>query len=189
MVLTNQAALYERMVCLRAHGITRDPAILGEAAQEPWYYQQIALGYNYRLTDLQAALGVSQLERLAWFVAQRRRLAARYDAALADWPLHLPWQHPEAVSAWHLYVIRLDLAQITRSRRQVFAALRAAGIGVNIHYIPVHLQPHYQRLGFAAGDFPEAERYYAEALSLPLFPTLSEEQQQTVLTALQRALA
>lgn len=188
MVVTNQADLYERMVRLRSHGITREPGSMSGESEGPWYYQQVELGYNYRLTDIQAALGVSQMVRLSAFIAQRRQVAARYATAFAGWPMTLPWQHPDTASAWHLYVIRLHLEQIQKSRRQVFEALRAAGIGVNVHYIPVHTQPWYRQMGFAAGDFPESERYYAEAISLPMFPTLSEAQQETVVSALQRIL-
>ncbi|MEO5354377.1 MAG: UDP-4-amino-4,6-dideoxy-N-acetyl-beta-L-altrosamine transaminase [Magnetococcus sp. XQGC-1] len=189
MVVTNQTELYERVLSLRSHGITRDPDSMSEPPHGPWYYQQIDLGYNYRLTDIQAALGVSQMGRLASFVERRRALAAHYDQALASLPLTLPWQHPDAASAWHLYVIRLHLEQMRLSRLQLFAAMRAAGIGVNVHYIPVHTQPYYRRMGFNVGDFPESEHYYASAISLPMFPTLRAEQQQTVISVLQEALS
>lgn len=178
-------ALAERMERLRSHGITRDPAAMAWDSEGPWYYQQVELGYNYRITDLQAALGHSQLARLDDYVARRHAIAARYDAALAGLPLTTPWQHPDSRSALHLYPIRLhDAAR----RREVFEALRAAGIGVNVHYIPVHTQPHYHRLGFRPGDFPEAERYYAGAISLPMFPTLTPAQQDEVVAALARVL-
>ncbi len=185
MAMTNDPALAERMERLRSHGITRDPAAMQGDSDGPWYYQQIELGYNYRLTDLQAALGHSQLQRLDDYVTRRHAIAARYDAALAALPLTTPHQHPDSRSALHLYPVRLhDAAR----RRQVFEALRAAGIGVNIHYIPVHTQPHYRRLGFKPGDFPEAERYYAGAISLPMFPTLGPAQQDEVIAALTRVL-
>ena len=185
MALTNDPALAERMERLRSHGITRDPAAMAWDSEGPWYYQQVELGYNYRITDLQAALGHSQLARLDDYVARRHAIAARYDAALAGLPLTTPWQHPDSRSALHLYPIRLhDAAR----RREVFEALRAAGIGVNVHYIPVHTQPHYHRLGFRPGDFPEAERYYAGAISLPMFPTLTPAQQDEVVAALARVL-
>lgn len=153
-----------------------------------WYYQQLELGFNYRMTDLHAALGLSQLARLDAFVARRRQLATRYEVLLADVAVTLPAIQPGAESAWHLYVVRLQLAQIKLSQTQIFDALRAAGLGVNLHYIPVHLQPYYQALGFRQGDFPEAERYFSEALSLPLYPDLTDEQQVEVVEILRRVL-
>jgi UDP-4-amino-4,6-dideoxy-N-acetyl-beta-L-altrosamine transaminase len=188
MALTNSDALAEKMALLRGHGITRDAAQMTHAPDGPWYYQQIDLGYNYRMTELQAALGVSQLQRLDSFVARRHELARRYDMLLADLPLTTPWQHPECYSGLHLYVIRLQLDKIGKTHRQVFEALRARGIGVNLHYIPVHTQPHYERMGFKAGDYPQAEQYYAEAISLPMYQTLSYEQQDQVVKVLQAEL-
>jgi dTDP-4-amino-4,6-dideoxygalactose transaminase len=152
-------------------------------------YEQIELGLNYRMTDIQSALGASQLTRLDPFVARRRELAARYDKLLAKLPLTRPWQHPDTHSAWHLYVIRLHRNEIRLSRRQVFDALRAAGIGVNVHYIPVHTQPYYQKLGFRPGMFPEAESYYEDAITLPLFSRMTDDEQDTVVAALQKILA
>lgn len=189
MALTNDAELAARMELLRSHGITRDPAQMTHAADGPWYYQQIDLGFNYRMTELQAALGVTQMERLDTFVARRHQLAQRYDDLLSELPVTTPWQHPDSYSGLHLYVIRLQLGKITKTHRQVFEALRERGIGVNLHYIPVHTQPYYQCMGFGVGDFPEAERYYAEAISLPMFQTLREEQQRQVTAALQAVLA
>jgi len=188
MVLTNDAELANRMALLRSHGITRDPAQMTHEADGPWYYQQIDLGFNYRMTELQAALGNSQMERLDQFVARRHQLASRYDDLLADLPVTTPWQHPDSYSGLHLYVIRLQLDKITSTHRQVFEALREQGIGVNLHYIPVHTQPYYQRMGFRQGDYPEAERYYAEAISLPMFQTMTEAQQDEVVSALKEAL-
>ncbi len=189
MALTNDAGLAQSMALLRSHGITRDPAQMTHAADGPWYYQQIGLGYNYRMTELQAALGVSQMQRLDQYVARRHQLAQRYDELLAGLPLTTPWQHPDSYSGLHLYVIRLQLDKISKTHRQVFDALREQGIGVNLHYIPVHTQPHYQRMGFKAGDFPEAQRYYTEAISLPMFQTMSEAQQDSVVFALQEILS
>jgi UDP-4-amino-4,6-dideoxy-N-acetyl-beta-L-altrosamine transaminase len=188
IAVTNDQELASRMALLRSHGITRDPNLMTHPADGPWYYQQITLGYNYRLTDIQAALGASQLQRLDAYVARREKLARVYDEALADTPVTIPWQHLDGRSAWHLYVIRLRLGNGAASHRAVFDALRAAGIGVNLHYIPVHLQPSYRAMGFCEGQFPEAERYYGEAISLPLYPLLSDEHQEQVITELKRVL-
>jgi len=186
MILTNRVDLAERLQRLRSHGMTRDPQQMTEPSHGPWYYQQVELGFNYRITDLQAALGLSQLNKLDDFIERRRELAARYDRLLAYLPLTLPSAQPEAGPAWHLYVVRLQTDRINLSHRQVFEGLRAAGVGVNLHYIPLHLQPYYRDLGFAEGDFPQAERYYAEAISLPMFPLLSDEQQDYVIEQLRR---
>lgn len=188
MAMTNDPVLAGRLERLRSHGITRDPALMEGEPDGPWDYQQVGLGFNYRLTDLQAALGHSQLSQLEGSVARRHAIAARYDAELADLPLITPWQSPDAHSALHLYPVQVDPARTAVSRRALFYGLRAAGIGVNVHYIPVHTQPHYRRLGFARGDFPVAEAYYAHAVSLPMFPTLTEAEQGTVIAALRRLL-
>ena len=184
VVTTRNEKLAARMRRLRSHGITREPDEMEGAPDGPWCYEQVELGWNYRMTDLQGALGRSQLTRLDEFVTRRRELAARYDELLADLPLQLPSQDADGLSAWHLYVVQLESAP----RKAVFERLRAAGIGVNVHYIPVHLQPHYRRMGFSQGDFPVAEQYYSRALSLPLFPALSEIQQDAVVVALKDAL-
>lgn len=189
MALTNSDELAAQMTLLRSHGITRDTAQMTHAPDGPWYYQQIGLGYNYRMTELQAALGVSQMQRLDVFVARRHQLAQRYDQLLADLPVTTPWQSMDSYSGLHLYVIRLQLNKINKTHRQVFEGLREQGIGVNLHYIPVHIQPHYQRMGFKQGDYPQAEQYYAEAISLPIFQTLSDSQQDQVVIALQKVLA
>lgn len=188
MAMTNDAALAARMNLLRSHGITRDPALMTHPADGPWYYQQIDLGFNYRMTELQAALGLSQLERLDDYVARRHAIARRYDELLAALPVATPWQHADSYSGLHLYVIRV-CAGNGKSHLAVFEALRAAGIGVNLHYIPVHTQPYYRQFGFGRGDFPEAERYYAEAISLPMFPLLTEAQQTAVVEAVAAACA
>jgi len=188
MALTNDAELANKMALLRSHGITRDPAQMTHEADGPWYYQQIDLGFNYRMTELQAALGVSQMARLDDYVARRHALARRYDTLLDALPVVSPWQHSDSYSGLHLYVIRLQRDKARQTHRQVFEALRAQGIGVNLHYIPVHTQPYYRQMGFKAGDFPEAERYYAEAISLPMFQTMTEHQQDEVLAALRIAL-
>ena len=188
MTLTNCDELAHKMALLRSHGITRDTAHMTHAPDGPWYYQQIDLGYNYRMTELQAALGVSQMQRLDAFVASRHQLARRYDKLLAALPIATPWQQPDSYSGMHLYVVRLQLDKIHKTHREVFDGLRELGIGVNLHYIPVHTQPYYQRIGFKVGDYPQAEQYYAEAISLPMFPTLSEQQQDQVVAALHRVL-
>ena len=186
MALTNDAELGARMARLRSHGITRDPELMTHAADGPWYYQQLELGWNYRMTEMQAALGLSQMDRLNAFIARRRDLALRYDAMLADLPLRLPERLADASSSWHLYVIRLE---DPAHHRSTFEALRADGIGVNLHYIPVHLQPYYRDMGFAPGDFPAAEDYYARAISIPLHAGLTDDEQATVVAALSGALA
>lgn len=182
MILTNRRELYERLVRLRSHGITRDLELMQGDPEGSWTYQQIELGYNYRMTDIQAALGVSQMLRLDKFVERRNMLANRYNKALKDLPLLLPWQSPAVYSAYHLYVIQIKQDEMVKSRKEVFDELRSVGINVNVHYIPVHTQPYYQKLGFNAGDFPKAEEYYAGAITLPLYYGLSEEDQDYVIT-------
>lgn len=188
MVVTNSAELHQRLLRLRTHGITREDRFMESPSEGAWYYEQVDLGFNYRITDIQAALGTSQMKRIDEFVDRRRELARRYTEALNGLPLVLPHEHPDAYSAYHLYVIRLQLNAIKRTRREVFDALRQKGIGVNVHYIPVHTQPYYRKLGFAPGNFPEAERFYAEAITLPLYPTLSDEEQNFVIASVHEAL-
>lgn len=187
--VTNRADLAEKMLLLRSHGITRDEELMTKAADGPWYYQQIALGFNYRMTELQAALGLSQMQRLQEFVIKRHKLASRYDELLQELPITLPWQHPDSESARHLYVIRLQLEQINITHLDVFNALHAAGVLVNLHYIPVHMQPYYQKMGFESGQFPEAEQYYKEAISIPLFSAMTEGQQDSVCSTLKTILS
>jgi UDP-4-amino-4,6-dideoxy-N-acetyl-beta-L-altrosamine transaminase len=184
MALTNNEKFAVKMDLLRSHGITRDIKKMTHATEGPWYYQQICLGYNYRMTELQAALGVSQMRRLDAFVARRQELALRYNKMLANLPVTTPWQHPDSYSGMHLYVIRLQLDKIKKSHRQVFEELRKYGIGVNLHYIPVHTQPYFLHMGFKQGDFPLSEQYYDEAISLPLFTTMTEGQQNLVVEKL-----
>ncbi|MDF5709876.1 MAG: UDP-4-amino-4,6-dideoxy-N-acetyl-beta-L-altrosamine transaminase [Nostoc sp. S4] len=188
MVLTNQEELYQRLIRLRSHGITRNPDLMQGESHGSWYYQQLELGFNYRMTDIQAALGTSQMQRLDEFVERRWFLANRYNQLLQDLPLMLPWQHPDSESSWHLYVIRLKLDKINKSHRQIFDELRGAGIGVNLHYIPVHIQPYYQRFGFQLGDFPQVEKYYKEAISIPIYYGLDEESQDKVVASLRERL-
>lgn len=189
MALTNDPVLAGKMGLLRSHGITRDPEYMTREPDGPWYYQQIDLGFNYRMTDIQAALGISQMDRLDSYVSRRHELANRYHHMLADMPVNTLGQHPDSYSAYHLYVIRLRLEEINRTHHEVFEFMRAKGIGVNLHYIPVHTQPYYQKMGFNLGDFPESEQYYAEAMSLPLYATLTYQEQDDVVAALKKSLA
>jgi len=185
---TNDAHLASKMQLFRSHGITKDATQMTHEIDGPWYYQQIALGYNYRMTELQAALGVSQMQRLQSFVAARHILARRYDQLLDHLPVTIPWQHPNSYSGLHLYVIRLQLDKLSVSHRQVFEELRAQGLGVNLHYIPIHMQPYYQKLGFSKGMFPQAEAYYEQAISIPLYHHMTVEEQNRVVNVLQAVL-
>lgn len=185
LATTQDAKLARAMELARSHGITREPAEMTHTPDGPWYYQQITLGYNYRMTEMQAALGLSQMGRLGAFVARRRALATRYDRMLGNLPLVRPAPPANVESAWHLYVVRVDAAR----HKAVFEALRADGIGVNLHYIPVHTQPYYRAMGFTPGQFPQAEAYYAEAISIPLYAGLTDADQDRVVDALRRALA
>lgn len=189
MCLTDDADLAASMRAARSHGITRNPAEMDQEPDGPWYYEQVSLGFNYRMTDIQAALGSSQLTRLGEREARRDHLARRYDDALGKLPLHLPPRSNDRTSAHHLYVVEVDEARTSRTRAAVFEHIRGDGIAPNVHYIPIHLQPDYRRLGFAAGDYPDGERYYARAITIPLFPTMTEEQQDRVIGSLTRALS
>ena len=184
MALTNNDRLAEKMNLHRSHGVTRDQNLMTHESDGPWYYQQVELGYNYRMSELQAVLGISQMERLDGFVARRHELAKRYDIFLQQLPVTTPWQHPDSYTGFHLYVIRLQLENIDSTHRQVFESLRGQGIGVNLHYIPVHTQPYYQNMGFKRGDYPQAERYYGEAISLPIYQGLTDHQQDEVIEVL-----
>lgn len=185
VALTNDPHLAVLMERLRSHGITRDEKLMEGQSDGPWYYQQLELGLNYRITDIQAALGLSQLTRLDAFVARRREIADVYDTAFQNLAVDLPGRLPEAESSWHLYVIRL---QDHSRHRQVFEGLRASGIGVNLHYIPVHLQPYYRQFGFGPGDFPASENYYSRAISIPIYPDLTAEKQAAVVSAIEKAV-
>jgi len=178
MALTNDPLLATIMVRLRSHGITRDASEMTHSPDGLWYYQQIELGFNYRMTDMQAALGISQMLRLDEFVTKRHIIARRYDELLAQLPVDTPWQHQDSYSSFHLYIIRLDLRVLIH--RELFERFRMNGIGVNLHYIPVYRHPYYARMGFKIYDYPEAESYYSEVISLPLYPALTEDQQVDV---------
>ncbi len=188
MLLTQDAGLARKLRLLRSHGITRDGIQQPEENLGPWYYEQQSLGFNYRMTDIQAALGLSQLARLPAFHAARLRLADRYDRLLAGWPLRLPARVDYATSSWHLYVVEIEQRSGVASRADVFARLYGNNIGVNVHYIPIHLQPWYRGIGFQPGQFPNAERYYRHALTIPLHPGLTDADQDRVLAELKAAL-
>ncbi|CAH6809240.1 UDP-4-amino-4, 6-dideoxy-N-acetyl-beta-L-altrosamine transaminase [Vibrio chagasii] len=186
--LTNSKELADKMALLRSHGITRDPELMRGESHGGWYYQQVDLGFNYRMTELQAALGVSQMQRLNDFVSARHVLSKRYNEILSTLPIVLPHQLEDTYSGLHLFVIRLKVDEISLTHKQVFDALRENGIGVNLHYIPVHTQPYYQSMGFSEGDYPESESYYREAISLPMFHTMTIEQQDQVKVVLEKVL-
>ncbi len=187
MAMTHNAHLAERVQRLRTHGITREPEAMSKTPDGPWYYEQVELGENYRMTDIAAALGVSQFSRIGAMIARRHEIAERYDEALADLPVIIPWRDPQDRSALHLYPIQIT-HDAPKGRREVFETLRAEGIGVNVHYIPVHLQPDYQRLSFQAGAFPAAERYYQRAISLPMYAGLTDRQQERVCQVLRQII-
>jgi UDP-4-amino-4,6-dideoxy-N-acetyl-beta-L-altrosamine transaminase len=186
LITTQNPELAKRLRRLRTHGITRDPIDMTEASHGPWYYQQVELGYNYRITDLQAALGLSQFQRLDQFIERRQELAKNYDEAMKTLPVQPQKQAESTYSAYHLYVLRLK-TKGSVSQKQVFEKMHAEGIMTNLHYIPVHLQPYYQRLGFKEGQFPEAEAYYSEAITIPLYPTMTDSDQKRVIDSLKRA--
>lgn len=188
MALTNDRVLANKMALLRSHGITRNTEDMLNKPDGPWYYEQIDLGFNYRITDIQAALGLSQMQRLDEFVTKRHVIAKRYDEQLSGLPLMTPWQHQDSYSAFHLYVIRLKITTISKSHREIFEMLREAGIGVNLHYIPIYRQPYYKDFGFEFSDYQEAELYYSESISLPMYPNLNESQQDKVVTMLREIL-
>jgi len=184
MALTNDDKLSKSMNLLRSHGITRDTQYMSGEPDGPWYYEQVELGFNYRMTDIQAALGLSQMQRITEFVLKRREIAERYNELLSDMPVALPFQHADSYSALHLYVIRIELGRTQQSHRQIFKYLREHDIGVNLHYIPVPAQPYYKNMGFEAEEFPQANRYYSEAISLPMYPGLTMSQQDRVVSVL-----
>lgn len=185
LITTNDSDLHHKIQLLRSHGITRDPAHMTEASHGPWYYQQIELGFNYRMTELQAALGCSQMRRLDSYVSKRHEIFNDYVSQLAGLSfLKLPYLSPTSYSALHLFIVRLDVKALKKSHKEAFEELRAKGVGVNLHYIPVYLQPYYQNLGFKSGYCPEAETYYGTALSLPMFPTLTKKDIDQVCQAL-----
>ena len=188
MVVTNNKYLADQIELLRNHGITRNKSLMSVEADGQWYYQQIELGYNYRMTDIQAALGSSQLKRLDQFILRRHEIAKLYDEQFVDLPLKFQQTTPEKYSGMHLYVLRLMKGKMKKSRQKVFDELRENGIGVNVHYIPVHLQPFYRQFGFQEGDFSEAESYYKEAISLPIYPDLADEEINSIINTVRKCV-
>ncbi len=188
MVLTNDDELYKRLTLFRSHGITRNPKLMKTVSTNPLYYEQIELGFNYRMTDVQAALGVSQMDRIDEFVQRRRQLAKKYEELFASLPLIRPYQSAETNSSWHLYVIRVDFSKLGFDKTELVAKFKEKGILVNVHYIPVHTQPYYQQLGFKYGDFIVSEKYYEEVFTIPLYYGLTDEQQNYVFESLKDIL-
>ena len=188
LATTNNKKLLERMQLFRSHGVTRDPELMTKEAEGGWYYQQVGLGFNYRMTELQAALGVSQMERLDDFITLRHQRQKRYDELLKNLPVIAPYQDLDSYSALHLYPIKIQIDKVKSTRKEIFEALRKNDIGVNVHYIPVHTQPYYENMGFKKGDFPNAESYYESAISIPLFHVMTFEQQDQVIAALEKVL-
>jgi UDP-4-amino-4,6-dideoxy-N-acetyl-beta-L-altrosamine transaminase len=188
LATTNQKELAEKMQLFRAHGITREPKLMTKKTEGGWYYQQVELGFNYRMNDLQAALGIAQMKRLDKFITIRHSLKQRYDELLKDLPLITPAQSSDSYSSLHLYPVQLKLEQLSKAHNQIFDELRKNGVGVNLHYIPIHMQPYYQNIGFKKGDFPKAEDYYSRAISIPIYQGLTTELQDKVVAVLKKIL-
>jgi len=188
MALTNSSELLEKMQLLRSHGVTRNQKLMTTESEGAWYYQQISLGYNYRMTDIQAALGISQIERIDQFVGNRHKIQQYYDQQLSEFPVVIPYQSKDCYSALHLYPIQIKHEVVKKSHKQIFSEMRESDVGVNVHYIPVHTQPYYQQMGFKQGDYPNAEKYYSRAMSLPMYPSLCSEKRNIVVDVLSKAL-
>ena len=188
LATTNSKDLAEKMRLYRSHGITRDESLMTSQSKGAWYYQQVDLGFNYRMTELQAALGVSQMQRLDGFVARRHILKDRYNSLLGGHPIIKPYQDQNSYSALHLYPIKIDLKRVSKTRKQIFNELREDGVGVNVHYIPIQTHPYYRKFGFKEGDFPNSESYYEAALSLPLYSGMCFQDQDKVVSSIIKAL-
>ena len=185
---TKSKKLANKMKLLRSHGITRDKGLMTGGSDGDWYYQQVDLGFNYRMNELQAALGSSQLNRVEEFISNRKKIKERYDSLLTDLPIVKPYQNQNCYSSFHLYPIQIDLNFVAKSRKNIFDTLRSRGIGVNVHYIPIHIQPYYSRLGFKTGDFPNAEAFYKKAISIPIFQSMTLVQQDEVISSIKAVL-
>jgi len=184
MVLTNSKKLADKVRLLRSHGIIKDQSLMQGPIDGPWYYEQTSLGYNFRMTDLQASLGISQSKRLDSIIERRRSIASKYDRELEALPLITPAQSLDCLSSWHLYIVKLKLSEISRTKKEVFESMREKGIGVNLHYIPIYRHPYYRSLGLSDKDFPNSAEYYREAMTIPIYPNMTEEQQASVIAAL-----
>ncbi len=188
LATSNNVELAEKMALFRSHGITRSPDLMTKEPDGGWYYQQVDLGFNYRMTEIQAALGVSQMNRLDEFVSRRHELRERYDDFLKNLPVAIPYQSTDAYSAMHLYPLQLQLEILNKTHAQIFQELRDKGLGVNLHYIPIHTQPYYERMGFKPGDYPNAEHYYKHAISIPMYQGLTDAQQDQVVSIITKVL-
>jgi len=186
MAMTNQKDLFDKMSLLRSHGVMKDPLGMTKVSDGDWYYQQLGIGFNYRMSELHAALGISQAKRIDSYVQIREKIAQRYSNLLKDLPIILPFRGGNGISSNHLYIIRIDASKTNKTRKELFDSLRKDGLGVNVHYIPIHLQPYYEAMGFRAGSFARAEFYYSTALSIPIFPTMSQKDQEQVASSLIR---
>ena len=188
MILTNRKDLYEKLLLYRSHCITRNPALMTHDSDGSWYYQQIDLGFNYRMTDIQAALGLSQMQRLDKFIEKRRKLAVRYDEKLKNLPLKIPYVAQDTNPSWHLYIVRVNFDKVTKTKQQIFDEMKARGITLNLHYIPVHTQPYYEKLGHHPEECPNSLEYYRDAMTLPLYYDLTESQQDFIVKSLSEVL-
>ena len=188
IAITNKKKIYEKLLMLRSHGIIKDPNLMSGKIDGEWYYQQIDLGFNYRLTDIQASLGISQLKRVDEFVKKRNKIALYYNKHLSNLPLKLPFVKKQNYSSFHLYIIRIDRSLVKTSHKEFFSNLRKNKIGVNLHYIPIHYHPYFKKLGFKKGQFPEAEKYYKEAISIPIFPKLKQNELNYIVKTITMAL-
>ena len=188
MILTNRKDLYEKLLLYRSHCITRNPALMTHDSDGSWYYQQIDLGFNYRMTDIQAALGLSQMQRLDKFIEKRRKLAVRYDEKLKNLPLKIPYVAQDTNPSWHLYIVRVNFDKVTKTKQQIFDEMKARGITLNLHYIPVHTQPYYEKLGHRPEECPNSLEYYRDAMTLPLYYDLTESQQDFIVKSLSEVL-